>query len=290
MRELSKKPFETAAGGKQANMDARTFDKSKLPSRHVTEGPERAPHRSYYYAMGLSPEQIHQPFVGVATCWNEAAPCNIALMRQAQAVKRGVAAANGTPREFCTITVTDGIAMGHEGMKSSLPSREIIADSVELTIRGHSYDALVGLAGCDKSLPGMMMAMVRLNVPSVFMYGGSIMPGRFRGRDVYERTIDPVAVRRYIGMVFQQPNPFAMSIFNNVAFGLRLNGYKGNLNDKVALTTGATSGIGRAAAVSWPHKAPRWSCTAAKRHAEMRWATRSKCRGLSVICRRRCAR
>ncbi len=165
-------------------MDAKTFDKSRLPSRHVTEGPTRAPHRSYYYAMGLTRAQIHQPFVGVASCWNEAAPCNIALMRQAQAVKKGVASAGGTPREFCTITVTDGLAMGHEGMKSSLASREVIADSVELTIRGHSYDALVGLAGCDKSLPGMMMAMCRLNVPSIFIYGGSILPGTFRGRPV----------------------------------------------------------------------------------------------------------
>jgi len=165
-------------------MEARVIDKKKLPSRHVTEGPQRAPHRSYYYAMGLSSEQIHQPFVGVATCWNEAAPCNIALMRQAQAVKQGVAAASGTPREFCTITVTDGIAMGHQGMKASLVSREVIADSVELTMRGHCYDALVGLAGCDKSLPGMMMAMCRLNVPSVFLYGGSILPGTFKGRDV----------------------------------------------------------------------------------------------------------
>ena len=165
-------------------MDAKTFDKSRLPSRHVTEGPERAPHRSYYYAMGLTRDQIHQPFVGVATCWNEAAPCNIALMRQAQAVKKGVAATGGTPREFCTITVTDGIAMGHQGMRASLPSREVIADSVELTMRGHAYDALVGLAGCDKSLPGMMMAMVRLNVPSIFIYGGSILPGSFRGRPV----------------------------------------------------------------------------------------------------------
>jgi dihydroxy-acid dehydratase len=165
-------------------MDAKTFDKSKLPSRHVTEGPSRAPHRSYYYAMGLQEEDIHRPFVGVASCWNEAAPCNISLMRQAQAVKAGVTEAGGTPREFCTITVTDGIAMGHQGMKSSLVSREVIADSIELTIRGHSYDALVGVAGCDKSLPGMMMAMLRLNVPSVFIYGGSILPGRFKGRDV----------------------------------------------------------------------------------------------------------
>ncbi|HEY9037522.1 MAG TPA: dihydroxy-acid dehydratase [Roseovarius sp.] len=154
------------------------FDKSKLPSRYVTEGPAKAPHRSYMYAMGLSEEEIHQPLVGVATCWNEAAPCNIALSRQAQAVKMGVKAASGTPREFTTITVTDGIAMGHEGMRSSLASREAIADTVELTMRGHAYDALVGLAGCDKSLPGMMMAMVRLNTPSVFIYGGSILPGR----------------------------------------------------------------------------------------------------------------
>jgi dihydroxy-acid dehydratase len=172
-------------------MDAKTNLKSRLPSRHATEGPERAPHRAFYYAMGLTREQIHQPFVGVATCWNEAAPCNIALMRQAQAVKRGVAAVRATPREFCTITVTDGIAMGHGGMKSSLPSREVIADSIELTVRGHSYDALVGVAGCDKSQPGMMMAMCRLNVPSIFIYGGSILPGTFKGKpvtiqDVYE--------------------------------------------------------------------------------------------------------
>ena len=166
------------------DMKRPVFDKSKLPSRHTTVGPERAPHRSYYYAMGMTEEEINQPFVGVVTCWNEAAPCNITLNRQAQAVKTGVKAAFGSPREFTTITVTDGIAMGHEGMKSSLVSRDIIADSVELTMRGHCYDALVGLAGCDKSLPGMMMAMIRLNVPSVFLYGGTILPGRFQGRDV----------------------------------------------------------------------------------------------------------
>ncbi|MBP7252318.1 MAG: dihydroxy-acid dehydratase [Alphaproteobacteria bacterium] len=161
-----------------------TWDKSKLPSRHVTVGPERAPHRSYYYAMGMTEADIAKPFVGVATCWNEAAPCNIALSRQAQAAKKGVSEAGGTPREFTTITVTDGIAMGHQGMKSSLVSRDLIADSIELTMRGHCYDALVGLAGCDKSLPGMMMAMLRLNVPSVFMYGGSILPGHYKGKDV----------------------------------------------------------------------------------------------------------
>ena len=160
------------------------FDKSKLPSRHVTEGADRGGQRAFYYAMGLTEDDVHRPIVGVASCWNEAAPCNIALMRQAQSAKRGVKEAGGTPREFCTITVTDGIAMGHEGMKSSLVSREVIADSVELTMRGHCYDALVGVAGCDKSLPGMMMAMLRLNVPSVFLYGGSIMPGKFKGKDV----------------------------------------------------------------------------------------------------------
>ena len=160
------------------------FDKSKLPSRHVSVGVKSAPHRSMYHAMGLKNEDIEKPFIGVATTWNEAAPCNITLSRQAQSVKKGVKLAGGTPREFTTITVTDGIAMGHAGMKSSLVSREIIADSVELTMRGHCYDALVGLAGCDKSLPGLMMVMLRLNVPSVFMYGGSILPGRFKGKDV----------------------------------------------------------------------------------------------------------
>ncbi len=160
------------------------WDKSKLPSRYVSVGATSAPHRAYYYAMGMTEEDIAKPFVGVATCWNEAAPCNIALSRQAQSTKRGVKEAGGTPREFTTITVTDGIAMGHAGMRSSLASREVIADSVELTMRGHCYDAMVTLAGCDKSLPGMMMAMVRLNVPSVFLYGGTILPGKFKGRDV----------------------------------------------------------------------------------------------------------
>jgi len=160
------------------------FNKKKLPSRHTSFGADKAPHRSFYYAMGMTEKDVAKPFVGVVSTWNEAAPCNIALMRQAQSVKRGVKDAAGTPREFCTITVTDGIAMGHEGMKSSLISREVIADSAELTVRGHCYDALVGVAGCDKSLPGLMMSMVRLNVPSVFIYGGSILPGRFKGKDV----------------------------------------------------------------------------------------------------------
>ncbi|MER8773609.1 dihydroxy-acid dehydratase [Mesorhizobium sp. M0220] len=182
-------------------MDARAISKAKLPSRHVTVGPERAPHRSYLYAMGLSAAEIAQPLVGVATCWNEAAPCNISLMRQAQVVKKGVAAAKGTPREFCTITVTDGIAMGHQGMKSSLVSREVIADSVELTMRGHCYDALVGLAGCDKSLPGMMMAMVRLNVPSIFIYGGSILPGSYRGRQITVQDVFEAVGQHSVGTI-----------------------------------------------------------------------------------------
>ncbi|NMW31558.1 dihydroxy-acid dehydratase [Altererythrobacter sp. RZ02] len=161
-----------------------TFDKTKLPSRHVSVGPERAPHRSYYYAMGMTEEEINQPFVAVASAGNDSAPCNTALDAQANICREGVIAAGGTPRRFNTITVTDGIAMGHQGMKSSLVSREVIADSVELSVRGHCYDALIGFAGCDKSLPGMMMSMVRLNVPSIFVYGGSILPGRFHDKDV----------------------------------------------------------------------------------------------------------
>lgn len=160
------------------------FDKSKLPSRHVSVGPERAPHRSYYYAMGLSEEEIARPFVGVVSAGNDSAPCNTTLNAQADICRQGVNEAGGMPRRFNTITVTDGIAMGHQGMKSSLVSREVIADSVELSVRGHCYDALVGFAGCDKSLPGMMMAMLRLNVPSIFVYGGSILPGSYKGEDV----------------------------------------------------------------------------------------------------------
>jgi dihydroxy-acid dehydratase len=182
-----------------AKVNSRQIDKANLPSRHVTVGPSKAPHRSYLYAMGLSAAEIAQPLIGVASCWNEAAPCNISLMRQAQVVKKGVASAHGTPREFCTITVTDGIAMGHQGMKSSLVSREVIADSVELTMRGHCYDAIVGLAGCDKSLPGMMMAMVRLNVPSIFIYGGSILPGTFRGQQITVQDVFEAVGQHSVG-------------------------------------------------------------------------------------------
>lgn len=192
---------QVAPPAARKSMNARVISKAKLPSRYVTVGPARAPHRSYLYAMGLSAAEIAQPLVGVASCWNEAAPCNISLMRQAQVVKKGVAAANGTPREFCTITVTDGIAMGHQGMKSSLVSREVIADSVELTMRGHCYDALVGLAGCDKSLPGMMMAMVRLNVPSIFIYGGSILPGSYKGRQITVQDVFEAVGQHSVGTI-----------------------------------------------------------------------------------------
>lgn len=175
------------------------FDKSRLPSRHVSVGPERAPHRSYYYAMGMSEEEIARPFVGVVSAGNDSAPCNTALDRQADLCRQGVVDGGGTPRRFNTITVTDGIAMGHQGMKSSLVSREVIADSVELSVRGHCYDALVGFAGCDKSLPGMMMAMLRLNVPSVFVYGGSILPGRHEDKDVTVQDVFEVVGRYAAG-------------------------------------------------------------------------------------------
>ena len=161
-----------------------TFDKSKLPSRYVSVGPERAPQRSYYYAMGWKEEDIAKPFVALASAGNDSAPCNTTLDQQADWAREGVMTAGGTPFRFNTITVTDGIAMGHQGMKSSLVSREVIADSVELSVRGHCYDALIGFAGCDKSLPGMMMSMLRLNVPSIFVYGGSILPGRYQDRDL----------------------------------------------------------------------------------------------------------
>jgi len=150
----------------------------------VKRGPQWAPHRAMYRAMGLTDADIERPFVAIATSWNEATPCNVHLDRLARAAQAGVRASGGTPRIFGTIAVSDGIAMGHEGMKASLVSREVIADSVELMVHAHQYDALVGIAGCDKSLPGMAMAMARLNVPSVFVYGGTILPGRFRGRDV----------------------------------------------------------------------------------------------------------
>ena len=163
----------------------------EISSRNVVEGTARAPHRAMYKAMGLSDDDLGKPFVGVCHTGNEATPCNIHLPGLAQKAKEGVKNAGATPREFSTIAVSDGIAMGHEGMKSSLISREVIADSIELMVRAHQYDALVGIAGCDKSLPGTMMAMARLNLPSIFVYGGTIMPGILNGKeltvvDVYE--------------------------------------------------------------------------------------------------------
>jgi dihydroxy-acid dehydratase len=176
-----------------------TFDKSKLPSRYVSVGPERAPQRSYYYAMGMTEEEIARPFVAVVSAGNDSAPCNTTLDFQANICRDGVIAGGGTPRRFNTITVTDGIAMGHQGMKSSLVSREVIADSVELSMRGHCYDAMVTFAGCDKSLPGMMMAMLRMNVPSIFVYGGSILPGRYEGRDLTVQDVFEVVGRYSAG-------------------------------------------------------------------------------------------
>ena len=162
-----------------------------ITSRNVVEGTARAPHRAMYKAMGLTDDDLSKSFIGVCHTGNEATPCNIHLPSLAQNAKKGVTDGGATPREFSTIAVSDGIAMGHEGMKSSLISREVIADSIELMVRAHQYDALVGIAGCDKSLPGTMMAMARLNIPSVFVYGGTIMPGMLDGKeltvvDVYE--------------------------------------------------------------------------------------------------------
>lgn len=157
---------------------------TRKQSKIAVSGPERAPHRAFYRAMGLGDKELNQPFIGVASTWNEATPCNLTLRDQAYNIKNSISKNGGTPREFTTISVSDGIAMGHEGMKSSLISREVIADSVELMIRAHCYDGWVGIAGCDKSLPGMMMAMLRLNLPAVFLYGGTIMPGRYKDRDL----------------------------------------------------------------------------------------------------------
>lgn len=163
----------------------------EISSRNVVEGSSRAPHRAMYKAMGLDDSDLGKPFIGVSHTGNEATPCNIHLGKVSQNAKQGVSDAGGTPREFATIAVSDGIAMGHEGMKASLVSREIIADSIEVMVRAHQYDGLVGLAGCDKSLPGTMMAIARLNLPAVFVYGGTIMPGIYEGKqvtvqDVYE--------------------------------------------------------------------------------------------------------
>src|SRR5919107_3810465 len=175
------------------------FDKTRLPSRYVTEGPEKAPMRAMMLGTGLAPEDPDKPLIGIATTWSESSPCNMPLHDQAQFVKTGVREAGGTPFEFTSASVTDGIANGHRGMKASLVSRELVAESIELVVRGHCYDAIVGLAGCDKTLPGVMMAMVRLNVPSVFLYGGSILPGRFRGRDVTVQDVFEAVGKHAVG-------------------------------------------------------------------------------------------
>ncbi len=171
-----------------AETDARART-GKPRSWQVTEGAERAPNRSYFYAMGLTDDDLTKPIVAVGHAGNEAMPCNIHLGGLAQHVKAGVQSAGGTPREFATIAVGDGMAMGHEGMKASLVSREIIADSVEVMMLAHAYDGLAAIAGCDKSLPGMLMAIARVNLPSIFLYGGTIMPGQFHGKDVTVQAV-----------------------------------------------------------------------------------------------------
>ncbi|MCS7059947.1 MAG: dihydroxy-acid dehydratase [Anaerolineae bacterium] len=165
------------------------------------EGPTRAPHRAFMRAMGLNDADLRQPLVGVAHTWNEATPCNMSMNFLAQEAKRGIRELGGTPREFVSIAVSDGIAMGHEGMKASLVSREIIADSIELMMRAHCYDALYGMAGCDKSLPGTLMAIGRLNLPSIFVYGGTIKPGKFRGKDVTIQTVYEAVGQHEAGLI-----------------------------------------------------------------------------------------
>src|SRR5487761_277457 len=169
----------------QANLTRKTVSaQGKLRSREVLKGVKNAPHRAYYKAMGLSDYDLTKPLIAIANTWNEATPCNIHLDALAKRAAEGVAVAGGTPREFVTIAVSDGIAMGTEGMKASLVCREIFADSVELMIRAHGYDGFVGIAGCDKSLPGVIIAMARLDIPSAFVYGGTIMPGSCNGKDI----------------------------------------------------------------------------------------------------------
>ena len=161
----------------------------KHRSHVITDGPDRAPARSYFKAIGLKDEDIDRPFVGVAHSWIELGPCNYHLRRLAERVKEGVRAAGGTPLEYNTIAISDGISMGTEGMKASLISREVIADSIELVARGHYLDAVVGISGCDKTIPGTVMALARLDLPAVMLYGGSIMPGKFKGKDVTVQDI-----------------------------------------------------------------------------------------------------
>ncbi|MCL6511136.1 MAG: dihydroxy-acid dehydratase [Anaerolineae bacterium] len=175
----------------------------KTRSREL-EGIARAPHRAFMRAMGLTDQDLRQPLVGVAHTWNEATPCNMSMNFLAQEAKRGIRELGGTPREFVSIAVSDGIGMGHEGMKASLTSREVIADSIELMMRAHCYDALYGMAGCDKSLPGTLMAIGRLNLPSIFVYGGTIKPGKFRGRDVTIQTVYEAVGQREAGLIGDQ--------------------------------------------------------------------------------------
>src|SRR5436309_10325978 len=156
----------------------------KLQSHTITQGPNRAPARAMLKAIGFTDEDLAKPIIGVANTWIETMPCNYNLRELAVKVKEGIRAAGGTPMEFNTIAISDGVTMGTEGMKTSLISRELIADSIELMVRGHMFDGIVALVACDKTIPGAAMALLRLNIPGVVLYGGTILPGRHNGRDI----------------------------------------------------------------------------------------------------------
>src|SRR4026208_1433774 len=156
----------------------------KLQSYTITQGRDRAPARAMLKAIGLTDEDLKKPIIGVANTWIETMPCNFLLHELAKKVKDGIRAAGGTPMEFNTIAISDGVTMGTEGMKTSLISREVIADSIELVARGHMFDGVVALVACDKTIPGAAMALLRLNIPGIVLYGGSILPGRHNGRDI----------------------------------------------------------------------------------------------------------
>ncbi|HSR40992.1 MAG TPA: dihydroxy-acid dehydratase, partial [Longimicrobiales bacterium] len=167
----------------------------------VLEGPDRAPARAMLRAVGLTDEDFEKPLIGVANTWAETTPCNAHLRELAEEVKAGIRAGGGTPLEFNTVVVSDGITMGTEGMKTSLVSREVVADSIELMARGYGFDGIVALSGCDKTIPGTVMALARLDRPGLMLYGGSIAPGRHRGRDVTIQDVFEAVGARAAGRI-----------------------------------------------------------------------------------------
>ena len=213
MGSKTKDAGSSASKNESGSDAAGTAAREPLRSRITVEGADRAPHRTFLRAMGLDDEAIAKPFVGVMSTHGENTPCSLSLRPQAEAAKMGVAMAGGTPFEFTTVSVSDGVSMNHRGMRMSLMSRELIADSIELVMRGHAYDALVGFAGCDKTLPGIMMAMVRLNCPSVFMYGGAMLPGEFQGKPVSTNAIAPTPSQMPMAacMLFHSGRPLSAS-------------------------------------------------------------------------------